>query len=97
MLFSNHQIKRLLINLPLPAIIFLIWAILPAQLYLHLYYLAHIVILSALLPLTIYVGLALKEQGKRGLFILAIANGVTILMAIALMNHLDEKLMSATF
>ena len=94
--FSDNQKNRLLINLRLPAIIFLIWAALPAQLYLHLYYLVHTVVLIALLPLTVYVGLALREQGKRGLFILAIANSVAILMIIALMSHLDERLMRAT-
>jgi len=94
--FSDNQKNRFLINLRLPTIIFLLWAFLPAQLYLYLYYLVHIVILIALLPMTIYAGLALRERGKRGLFILAIANSVAILMIIALINHLDEGLMRAT-
>lgn len=92
MRFSGHQKNRFLMNLRQPTIIFFLWAVLPAQLYLQLYYLAHILILTALLPLTIYVGLALREQGKRKLSILAIGNSVVIIALIALMYHWDEKL-----
>lgn len=93
---SADQKRRLLINLRLPAIIFLVWAILPADLYLHLYYVTHILILSALLPFTIYVGLALREQGKLRLSILAFGTSAGMLIFIGVMRHLDAKLMGTS-
>ena len=97
MRFSDDQKNRFLMNLRQPAIIFFLWAILPARQYLQLYYFAHILILTALLPLTIYVGLALREQGKHKLSILAIGNSVGIVTLIALMYHWDEKLMGPNY
>lgn len=91
--FSDDQKRRFLINLRVPVIIFLLWAILPADLYLHLYYVVHILIMSALLPLTIYAGLALREQGKRRLSLLAFGTSVGIVILIAIIRHLDAKLM----
>lgn len=82
---------------PQPAIIFLRWAVLPARLYLQLYYLAHVLILTTLLPLTIYTGLALMERGKHKLSILAIGNSVSIVALIALMYHWNEKLMEPIY
>jgi hypothetical protein len=97
MRFSDDQKSRFLMNLRQPSIIFFLWAVLPARLYLQLYYLAHILVLTALLPLTIYVGFALREQGKHKLSILAIGNSIGIVALIALMHHWDEKLMGPNF
>lgn len=97
MRFSDDQKSRFLMNLRPPAIIFLLWAVLPARLYLQLYYVAHILILTALLPLTIYTGLALRGRGKHKLFILAIGNSIGIVAFLVLMYYWNEKFMGPNY
>jgi len=71
----------------------LLRVILPAQIYQHLYYVAHILILAAILPVTIYAALALREQGKRTLFRLAAGTSMFVIVSIAVIRYLDAKLM----
>jgi hypothetical protein len=93
MSFSTDQKRTLAIDFGLPVTMVLLWAILPVQLYRHLYYIAHLFILAALLPVAIYAALALKEQGKRRLFVLAAGTSVFIVVSIAVIRYLDAKLM----
>jgi hypothetical protein len=73
----------------------LLWVILPSQIYQHLYYMAHILILTAILPVNIYAALALREQGKRTLFRLAAGTCMFVTVSIALIRYLDAKLMGS--
>lgn len=89
MSLSTDQKRTFAIDLGLPAVMILLWVILPAQIFRHLYYVAHILLLSAILPVIIYAALALREQGKRALFVLAAGTSVFIVV----MRYLDAKLM----
>lgn len=91
-LFSPDQKRALAIDFGLPTTMVLLWATLPAQLYRHLYYIAHLLILAAMLPVTIYAALALKEHGKRRLFVLAAGTRVCIVVSIAVIRYLDAAL-----
>ena len=93
MLLSADQKRTLAIDLGLPGVMILLWVILPAQIFQHLYYVAHIVILAAILPVIIYAALALREQGKRALFRLAAGTCVFVIVSIAVIRYLDAKLM----
>jgi len=93
MSLTADQKRTLAIDLGLPALMILFWLILPAQIFRHLYYIAHILLLSAILPVIIYATLALREQGKRALFFLAAGTGLFIIVSIAVMRYLDAKLM----
>jgi drug/metabolite transporter superfamily protein YnfA len=93
MSLSTDQKRTLAIDLGLPAVMILLWVILPTQTYRHLYYIAHLLILMVILPLTIYAALALKEQGKHALFVLAAGTGLFIVVSIAVIRYLDAKLM----
>jgi hypothetical protein len=90
---STDQKRTLAINLGLPAVMILLSVILPAEIYQHLYYVAQILILAAILPVTIYAALALKEQGKRTLFRLAAGTCMFVIVGIAVIRYLDAKLM----
>lgn len=93
MSLSTDQKRILAIDLGLPAVMILLGAILPARIYQHLYYVAYILILTALLLVTIYAALALREQGKQALFRLAIGTCMFIIANVAAIRHLDAKLM----
>jgi hypothetical protein len=93
MSLSTDQKRTLAIDLGLPAVMILLWAILPAQIYQHLFYVALILIFSAILPVTIYAALALKEQGKRTLFRLAAGTCIFVIASIAVIRYLDARLM----
>lgn len=90
---STDQKRTLAIDLGLPAVMVLLWVLFPSRIYQHLYYVAHILILAAILPVTIYAALALREQGKRTLFRLAAGNCIFAIVSIAVIRYLDAKLM----
>jgi hypothetical protein len=95
MSLSIDQKRTLAIDLGLPAVMILLRVILPARIYQHLYYVAHLLILTAILPVTIYAALALKEQGKRTLFHLAAGTCLLVIVSIAVIRYLDAKLMGS--
>jgi hypothetical protein len=82
MSLSTDQKRTLAIDLGLPAIMILLWVILPAQIYRHLYYVVHILLLAVILPVTIYAALALRERGKHTLFRLAAGICIFVIMSI---------------
>lgn len=96
MSLSTDQKRTLAIDLGLPAVMILLWVILPARIYQHLYYMAHILILTTILPVIIYAALALREQGKRTLFRLAAGTCIFVIVSIAVIRYLDAKLMGTS-
>ena len=91
-IFADQK-RALAFDFGLLAVLILLWAILPTDIFRHLYFIAHLFILSVILPVAIYAALALREQGKRTLFCLAAGTIILIVVSIAVLRYLDAKLM----